>query len=367
MRSLIVVLLFASVAYGLSEICSLKLDPGKCRASHKRYGFDKKEGKCVVFIYGGCGGNNNNFETKEACEKECVMKNAGKKSLKKLTSGDNSRQKLEKIEKILIREEEQKKVGAAIKKAIIKEKLKDSFKKAIIQDKLKEVAPKTLLSRKTNYGDPKRKLSLTKLNLGKPQALPLDKMSTKEQKNLGAAIKKAIIRDKLKQGVPKTLPLHVSDLGVLKQKRSIALTGQRKLNLGKPQILPLDRMSKKEPQNLGTAIKKAIIKEELKDSFKKAIIQDKLKQAALKTLLSQKSNYGDPKRKLSLTKLNLRKPPILPLDGMSKKEQKNLGAAIKKAIIKNKREDPIKKAINQRKLESSIKKAIIKQYVKAAS
>ncbi|XP_034473706.1 male accessory gland serine protease inhibitor-like [Drosophila innubila] len=34
------------------------------------YNADAKE--CVSFVYGGCGGNNNRFGSKETCEKTCV-------------------------------------------------------------------------------------------------------------------------------------------------------------------------------------------------------------------------------------------------------------------------------------------------------
>lgn len=33
---------------------------------------EKRE--CVEFIYGGCAGNSNNFETKEDCEEKCMRK-----------------------------------------------------------------------------------------------------------------------------------------------------------------------------------------------------------------------------------------------------------------------------------------------------
>lgn len=36
-----------------------------------RWGFDAKSGKCIQFIYGGCGGNANNFQTQEECENKC--------------------------------------------------------------------------------------------------------------------------------------------------------------------------------------------------------------------------------------------------------------------------------------------------------
>ena len=29
-------------------------------------------GQCENFIYGGCGGNANNFETFESCERKCI-------------------------------------------------------------------------------------------------------------------------------------------------------------------------------------------------------------------------------------------------------------------------------------------------------
>ncbi|VDO01728.1 unnamed protein product, partial [Rodentolepis nana] len=51
--------------------CHLPLETGKCRGYFKKWGFDASSGQCIQFIYGGCGGNSNNFETKEACEQQC--------------------------------------------------------------------------------------------------------------------------------------------------------------------------------------------------------------------------------------------------------------------------------------------------------
>lgn len=50
-------------------------DPNKtCFAMmHKWYHNDENQ-QCEEFIYGGCGGNTNRFDTKEACEKRCVIK-----------------------------------------------------------------------------------------------------------------------------------------------------------------------------------------------------------------------------------------------------------------------------------------------------
>ncbi|KAH9515022.1 KappaPI-stichotoxin-Shd2a [Bulinus truncatus] len=53
-------------------ICSLKPDPGFCKALFYRYYYDPSKGKCELFNYGGCRGNANNFESLEACEAACV-------------------------------------------------------------------------------------------------------------------------------------------------------------------------------------------------------------------------------------------------------------------------------------------------------
>ena len=49
--------------------CDLKPDKGNCRAMITKYYFDKEEGKCTEFIWGGCNGSVP-FETLEEC-KEC--------------------------------------------------------------------------------------------------------------------------------------------------------------------------------------------------------------------------------------------------------------------------------------------------------
>ncbi len=49
--------------------CDLEPDPGLCKASIIKYYFDKTEGKCKEFVWGGCDGVVP-FETLEAC-KQC--------------------------------------------------------------------------------------------------------------------------------------------------------------------------------------------------------------------------------------------------------------------------------------------------------
>ncbi|XP_059156176.1 papilin-like [Physella acuta] len=53
------------------EICMKQKDVGNCRAAMPRFYFDSKAGQCYSFLYGGCGGNLNNFESLSACDRRC--------------------------------------------------------------------------------------------------------------------------------------------------------------------------------------------------------------------------------------------------------------------------------------------------------
>ncbi|XP_007938042.1 tissue factor pathway inhibitor 2 [Orycteropus afer afer] len=54
-----------------AEICLLPPDEGPCRALIPSYYYDRYTQSCHQFMYGGCEGNANNFETWEACDKAC--------------------------------------------------------------------------------------------------------------------------------------------------------------------------------------------------------------------------------------------------------------------------------------------------------
>ncbi|KAJ7305057.1 hypothetical protein JRQ81_010855 [Phrynocephalus forsythii] len=51
--------------------CTLPKVVGRCKASFKRYYYNMDSGKCELFIYGGCQGNENNFYTEEECIQQC--------------------------------------------------------------------------------------------------------------------------------------------------------------------------------------------------------------------------------------------------------------------------------------------------------
>jgi len=52
--------------------CLQPRDPGTCRGAFERWRFDSATLRCVSFIYGGCGGNDNRFDTEAACRATCV-------------------------------------------------------------------------------------------------------------------------------------------------------------------------------------------------------------------------------------------------------------------------------------------------------
>ncbi|XP_072012825.1 amyloid beta precursor like protein 2 isoform X4 [Engystomops pustulosus] len=57
----------------VKAVCSQEAVTGPCRAMFPRWYFDINQKKCVRFIYGGCGGNRNNFQSEEYCMAVCKV------------------------------------------------------------------------------------------------------------------------------------------------------------------------------------------------------------------------------------------------------------------------------------------------------
>ncbi|WP_411027309.1 BPTI/Kunitz-type proteinase inhibitor domain-containing protein [Salmonella sp. s54925] len=52
--------------------CTSKPETGRCRGYFPQYYYDQNSKECKKFIYGGCGGNKNNFDSYEECRESCM-------------------------------------------------------------------------------------------------------------------------------------------------------------------------------------------------------------------------------------------------------------------------------------------------------
>ncbi|VDP21318.1 unnamed protein product [Soboliphyme baturini] len=52
-------------------VCSLDQDAGTCKEYNVKYYYNRRNMKCELFVYTGCGGNDNKFETQQECCETC--------------------------------------------------------------------------------------------------------------------------------------------------------------------------------------------------------------------------------------------------------------------------------------------------------
>ncbi|NWR22113.1 KCP protein, partial [Emberiza fucata] len=56
---------------GAAEPCRLPLDEGHCQRYTLRWYYNQRATECRPFVYSGCQGNPNRFQSKEECELHC--------------------------------------------------------------------------------------------------------------------------------------------------------------------------------------------------------------------------------------------------------------------------------------------------------
>lgn len=66
----------SSTVSPIHDICQQSYETGPCRGYFPRWYYSRDDNSCKQFIYGGCDGNSNRFETRGECETRCVAKTA---------------------------------------------------------------------------------------------------------------------------------------------------------------------------------------------------------------------------------------------------------------------------------------------------
>ncbi|XP_008472165.1 blackelin-4-like isoform X1 [Diaphorina citri] len=59
--------------FQIPDVCLLPPEPGLCRGYFQKFYFNPSTGQCVQFIYGGCNGNGNRFDSEEDCIRTCKV------------------------------------------------------------------------------------------------------------------------------------------------------------------------------------------------------------------------------------------------------------------------------------------------------
>ncbi|XP_028175801.1 trypsin inhibitor-like [Ostrinia furnacalis] len=69
---LLLCVLVLSTVSAENPTCMMPIESGNCFGNFPRYAYTREHG-CQEFVYGGCGGNNNNFKTYQECERFCML------------------------------------------------------------------------------------------------------------------------------------------------------------------------------------------------------------------------------------------------------------------------------------------------------
>lgn len=56
----------------IHDLCRVSQEVGRCRASIPRWWYNATAGSCQQFVYGGCEGNDNNYQSEEECLERCA-------------------------------------------------------------------------------------------------------------------------------------------------------------------------------------------------------------------------------------------------------------------------------------------------------
>lgn len=63
--------LFILAGASQAVMCFESPDPGNCDERITAFYYDPSRRLCQPFIYSGCGGNNNRFNSEEQCQRQC--------------------------------------------------------------------------------------------------------------------------------------------------------------------------------------------------------------------------------------------------------------------------------------------------------
>ncbi|XP_076445385.1 actinia tenebrosa protease inhibitors-like [Babylonia areolata] len=67
-------LLLLAVCAAADNVCQMSSDMGRCKGYFPKFFFNAKTGVCQQFVYGGCGGNGNRFDSVKECQEACLDK-----------------------------------------------------------------------------------------------------------------------------------------------------------------------------------------------------------------------------------------------------------------------------------------------------